>query len=224
MSNLTFTEEEKQYIKETLDIILDDIREIYKLIPQTVVFVQFNLEEEGLCFLGIDASTISLLNKCSKDAEWYEANAYSYLYRQADVILEEETIITLPKKHKKDDPKRALQIKRNQITDNNKNLFIARFLTKYDEIRKQLIQRAELLQNEKKDLLKEIQMIRTKYSGEVLVDLGTLPTQNRQKVELEEENGKKVGTIDFGTRLVKIITEGDIVLTKIERVKEKIKQ
>ena len=40
---------------------------------------------------------------------------------------------------------------------------------------------------------KELQDEIKKYGGEVLVDLGPSQTQNMRKIELSEENGKKIG-------------------------------
>ena len=48
--------------------------------------------------------------------------------------------------------------------------------------------------------------------------------QNVKMLEVTKENGRSIGTIDFGSRIVKIITDGDIVLKKVEPVKEKVKQ
>lgn len=225
MKELNFTDVEKKYIKETLQIVLKDIRNLYMLAYQETMFIEIDLKESDKYLLCIDDKKIALLILDSKSMadEWkslWNSNRVNFNY-DGNVVLETRKR-KLGKNREKD--KIEYSVSKNKIKCPHDLEIITRFLAQYEEIRTEIVKSVEFHQTKKNGLLDKLERIRTKYSGEVLVDFGTTSTQNRQEIEVTEENGKKVGTIDFGSRLVKIITEGDIVLTQIERAKEKIKQ
>lgn len=225
MENLDFTEDEKKYIKETFDIVLDDLREIYKLTSQPTICVEIQLKGSKKYLLCLSETKIALLTLNSSvlayewEKLWIEDKAN--LIYNGNLLLETR-YKKVGKRRKKDTIEYS--VSRKKINDLDDLEIITKFIFQYDEIRAKTIKAIELQHGAKNDFFSELAKIRTKYGGEVIVDLGVGKTQNMQKIELEEENGKKIGTIDFGDRLVKIITEGDIVLTKIERTKEKIKK
>ena len=49
-------------------------------------------------------------------------------------------------------------------------------------------------------------------------------SMNVHELELKEENGKKIGYIDFGDMAVEIITNGSIVLANKDSVEKKTKR
>lgn len=225
MENLDFTEEEKKYIKETFDIVLDDLRKIYKLTPQETICVKIQLKENKNYLLCLNETKIALLNlnRCVSADEWERL----WIEDKANLsypgnLLLETRYKKVGKQRKKDTTE--YRVSRKKIEDLDDLEIITKFVFQYDEIRAKTIKTIELQHSAKNDFFTELAKIRTKYGGEVLVDLGPTQAQNMRKIELSEENGKKIGTIDFGNRLVKIITEGEIVLTQIERTKEKIKK
>lgn len=221
MEKLSFTKEEQKYIDETLNIVLDDIDELYKLSQQKNIFIKFWLEGGKEYMLSINDRYIALINldrspssKWEKSFASYNANlSYPGNYQLQETIyykkgIKRETVKYMDR----------LKIKDEEAND------IIRFLAKYDSIRTKIIAELQASHSEKETLLDALHKLRTKYSGEVYVDFGLSRSQNIQTLEVTEENGKTVGTIDFGSRIVKIITEGDIVLKKIERAKDKVKQ
>ena len=94
------------------------------------------------------------------------------------------------------------------------------FVIGYEQTRKNLIEHIEDIHNKKEEFINRLNQVRGKFGNEVFVDFGTNNSLNMRPLEITEEDGKKVGTIDFGSRIVKIITEGDIVLTKVEKAKQ----
>lgn len=223
MRELKFTEEEKKYIKETLNVVLDDIHKIYEITPQENIFIEVEIDNEYKYLLCIGPKAIALLTLETDKEEWKKLfiNGDANFSYKTNVLLEREiTVESGSRKNKKEEQYK----RRNDLEDNFDLEIIARLLADYENIRNRIISYIETCHSQKNEIMSKLQRIRTIYGSDVYVDLGQATTLNMQKIELEEKDGKKIGTIDFGNRLVKIITEGDIVLTQIEPVKQKIKQ
>lgn len=58
---------------------------------------------------------------------------------------------------------------------------------------------------------------------EVEVEFMLPETISQKALDVTKEDGKTIGVIDFGGKLVKIVTSGDIVLVLREKEKEKVK-
>jgi len=219
-----FTIDEKKYIEETLNIVLDDLEEIVKLFPKFDEYV----EVDGVQ-LYIDKDRTYLY---VAEASMY--NTYTNLLEpQVKVIKEDDDSKEENKEKKKKFWSRNKDIEPEHIEivytrfydySNEKLNYIARFLANYETYRNKLIKKLKTLTDDKNDLFSKLQTIRAKYSNEIYLDFGHVTTQNVRTLEVTSENGRNVGTLDLGGKIVKIISDGDIVLKKIEPVKEKIKQ
>lgn len=197
-NNFDFTDKEKIYIGETLNIVLEDLEKIVSLYP-----IPYHTIEIDNLSLSFGNTYISL-----KEINSYHSISLSSIKGKG--YKDEE-------KSKK--PKRANFY---TLTEEEQNI-VARFLANYESFRNQSIEKLKEVTEDKNDLFSRLQALRVKYSTEVSVDFGQISTQNVKTLEVTKENGRSVGTIDFGSRIVKIITDGDIVLKKVEPVKEKIK-
>lgn len=97
----------------------------------------------------------------------------------------------------------------------------------YEKIRKDIelqIESVTLNTKAEKDLTKQaIANIRRNYTKDAIIELDLGFSQNRHEIEVVEDDGKRIGIINFGNRLIKIITDGDIVLIKKDRGKHKQK-
>ena len=198
-TNFDFTDKEKVYISETLNIVIEDLEKIVSLYP--IPFHTIEIDNLQLSF----GSTYIYLK---------ESNAFNNI-----------SLSTIKGKGYKDEekskkPKRVNFPALSEEEQNN----VARFLANYEAYRNQAIEKLQEVTENKKDLFNKLQALRVKYSNEVSVDFGEIPTQNIKTLEVTKENGRSIGTIDFGSRIVKIITDGDIVLKKVEPVKEKVKR
>jgi len=219
MDTLDFTKDEKEYIKETLQFILNDISKIYDLSDLENIFLQFTPGDRGNYLLCVGPKHIAILSlEKTTSTEWM------MLFEKGTVNFEYPGNILLGEKKESFFKRENNQYISNSVATNEKAEDVAKFLVRYEDIRKDLIEYIKKNHKNKTDLFNQLRQLRTIYSSEVTVDLGQLSTINMQTIEVEEQDGKKIGTINFGNRLVKIITEGDIVLTKIEPVKEKIKE
>ena len=59
---------------------------------------------------------------------------------------------------------------------------------------------------------------------ENIVEIKLPQTNNQHELNIQRENGRTIGTIDFGSASIKIITDGTIRLVKDEPAKTKIKK
>ena len=220
MKEITYSKEELDYIKDTLGLILNDVRSIYNATDQEHIFLETTLNNEKY-LLAINDKKIALLTLKVDIDEWiklWKNDDVNFSYK-GNCLLER---VIIPEKSllKKQQDKKYETNKLDKCSD---TAIAVQFLFEYDRIREELINDIKNTHDSKEDIMRRISQIRCKYGNEILVDLGENKSLNQQTLFVQEENGKKVGTIDFGSRIVKIITDGDIVLTRVEEVKNKIK-
>lgn len=206
MSDLKFTKEEKQQIRKSLKTIVKDMRSLWKIYPYEEVDIPLYIHDDNLsnygCFwhLLMDSKRIIMYSESTRNYTNLERHRIHHL-----------------------------QDLRYTIGD-----YIAhfQFINKYDQTRESLLKvlsERKAKQQKNIDGLIEIekrhnsknQKQKEKLAATVQIDLP--PTQNLHEIEISEEDGKKVGRIDFGAQTIKIITEGDIVLVN-KQEKEKVKR
>ena len=197
--NFVFTKEEEQYISETLNIILDDFEKIAGLLE-----IPYHCIEIENLTLQFNPKNISLNSK-----------RRSYSCYLSEVKDKKTTYSSETTKSKR---KSFENFEKSEQQD------IVFFLANYEKFRSIAIEKVKEVAQNKKSLFEQLQAIRNKYSTEISVDFGTVATQNIKTLEVTTENGRNVGTIDFGNRIVKVISNGDIVLKKLEPIQEKVKQ
>lgn len=205
-----FNKEEKKYISETLVIALEDIRKIYEIANQKNIFLNIRLDGQPYLLAMNSTKTVLLTLDDVTTSTWIEL----WKEDKANLFYEGNCILGFYKKK---------NIIPNSLKKDEDITLVIEFIANYDVIREKIINELKGLNKNKSEMIKKLHEFRCKYANEVLLDLGENTSTNMQQIQVEEENGKKVGTIDFGSRIVKIITKGDIVLTKIESAKEKIK-
>lgn len=99
------------------------------------------------------------------------------------------------------------------------------FIKEYPKLRERIINKITKIKEEKNKTLEKIANIQKLYSNTSDIEIDFAQTQNRHKIEVTEENGKKIGTINFGSQSIRIITEGNIILvdkkesSKTKRIK-----
>jgi len=185
MNSIVFTKEEKKQIKDCLDVVLDDIREIWKLSNGSAmqVFLEMKILEEEYCFLGIN-------NKCI---------FLDDLSDNSSVILE--------------------KIKNKKVERTNDFEIAFQFLQNYEKIREEIFNymyREAILNFDEKDRFEE----RNKPK-EAIIEIQIPPYKNQQIIEVQKVNGRNVGTIDFGDKAIKLITDNEIILVnRIEEAKK----
>lgn len=197
MKSYNFNKEELGYLKDTLRLVLEDINEIYETSELEIISIDFltHSEQERWKLITSD---------------------YKLTLKRDEQFLAEFARIKPTKKSK------GHYEYNYQWTNFGYNV-ILRFLASYKDIRKTLLETAQNGLNSKETLMDELRKLRTNFTKEVYVDFGTNNTQNQHALEVTEQDGKQIGTINFGQKTVKIISEGEIVLTHTKRAEEKVK-
>lgn len=194
------TEQLRKEIRETIKVLVKDLRTLWSLYPYEEIKLSLNL----------------------------------YLYDYGDnwfFIMNEKEIII-----KAESNGNHTHLERKGL--NNKPykegdyLAHQQFIDRYESLRKDI----EKIQTSKKELhelnINKMTELRNKYSEaskeeqkrlESSVQINFPPSLNTHAIEVTEENGKKIGIIDFGKQTIKIITEGDIILVDKKQHKDQIK-
>lgn len=195
MEEIKYTKQERKEIYEALDLILDDIGRLWQ--TATVEKIKVALP----CQYNDFRAGLIITNQAIKIGTHYV---------ETDNKLYLETLIGKRKIRKKPPIDIAVSMIRN-----------------YDNIRQeiefQIVEKTKKLNDEKEKTRRAIADIRKQYTKDATIELDLGPSQNIHEIEVVEEDGKKIGTINFGNRLIKIITDGDIVLVKRDKRKQKQK-
>lgn len=222
MKEITFTENELNDMKKTLGIVLDDMRSLYQTASLEKIYIDFAMNysfaKDWMLLLEKDKVII------------YEPQRDKWLSDKFDIHFAKERITLEEKEEQKvkkglmKKPSLEVVVKRNNLETIREQNCIFRFLARYEEIRKELLNIIAENNQEKEKISQTLENLRAKYSGEVLIDFGPSKAQNIQTLEVvEDENGQKVGTINFGSRTIKIVTDGEIILVNRTKAKQKIK-
>lgn len=92
------------------------------------------------------------------------------------------------------------------------------FLREYENIKSQVVKEVnEALVQRNSDFAIADKICK---NAESIVEINMPGSQNVHEVQVSEENGKKIGVINFGLQTVKIITEGNIVLVNKDDEKD----
>lgn len=105
------------------------------------------------------------------------------------------------------------------------------FLMNYAQNRPKIIEAATLGKKEKRAIASKIDEqleggishIEQVLKDEVLVEFNLPESIDQREIEVHNEGGVNIGTIDFGGKTVKIVTTGDIVLVNREKSQSRVK-
>jgi len=98
------------------------------------------------------------------------------------------------------------------------------FIKQYDTIREKIVETIKKKIKEVEYNKEVFHDYRRKYEKEASIELDLPKSMNQHELQIEEKDGKKIGTIDFGGRTIRIITDGDIVLVKKESISKRKKK
>lgn len=114
-----------------------------------------------------------------------------------------------------------------RITDDSYYPIGYSLLLNYETNRKKIIEAIDYRIKKSKVVDEKLEGISSTLSklskDEVEVEFMLPETISQKALEVAKEDGKTIGVIDFGGKLVKIVTSGDIVLVPREKGKEKVK-
>ena len=192
MAEIKYTKQEKKEIYEALDLVLDDIRRLFDAANIEEVRVKLPMQFYDYC-AGLKVTS-----------QYIKIVTY-YVDTDATLVLEKKV--------------GNRRIKRNPAIDE-----VLPIIRNYEEIRKDIELEIEhitvLNKTEREKTIQAVANIRKNYTKDATIELDLGPSQNIHEIEVVEEAGQKIGTINFGNRLIKIITDGDIVLVKRAKGKQ----
>ena len=199
MSNIKLTKEQQKDLLELYNKALDDLWEIWQTSALKSVYILMCFEDDKTkkWSFRIDDQDIKLT--CNTGY----AHSTSYILARAKTRF-----------------KKTVLIKDEEINQD----IMFNFIKNYEDVRDKLIKRLSSSDSIKKDTDLLFARLKEKFNKESTVEIDLGDTNNRQTIEITEEDGKKIGTINFGFQTIKIITKGEITLVnKEEKTKNKKK-
>ncbi len=198
MSNLRFTQEEKDNILEALELVLLDIEKLWERVKNTTPEISvYIFAYETSYGLGLDDKKLIINDQGIK-------------------LVDDRVIGQPPKeiwlKKKEDVPKkRKLFQKKEKEPEIDLNLYYD-FVRNYKNYtRQKLIETINKKIESKNEGLINIDDISKEYSKTASIEL-TFQTQNQIPIEVTKENGQTIGILRFGNNVIKLVTNGEIVL------------
>jgi len=82
----------------------------------------------------------------------------------------------------------------------------------YENLREKIVEEVEKRCKRNNLNIDKIDNFLKNKNEEVDVEIDLPPSQNQHQMEIREVEGRTVGTLDFGGRTIRIITDGDLVL------------
>ena len=179
-----FTKEEKEKLKETLAVVVEDLRSIFNTADSDKISYEFEVLEN-------EYNNYSLvINKKSM----YLKLHYSDWYMNLDKVRQNG------------------KVKMCVITDYN---LVFLFLQKYEEIRKNIENKARENQTNKEHGMRRIQEIYNQYTKEATIEVEMPDTINQSSIEVIQEDGKNVGKVNIGPLSLRILASPSVKI--IER-------
>lgn len=199
MSNIKLTKEQQKDLLELYNKALDDLWEIWQTSALKSVYILMCFEDDKTkkWSFRIDDQDIKLT--CNTGY----AHSISYTLARAKTRF-----------------KKTVLIKDEEINQD----IMFNFIKNYEDVRDKLIKRLSSSESIKKDTDLLFARLKEQFNKKSTVEIDLGDTNNRQTIEITEEDGKKIGTINFGLQTIKIITKGEITLVnKEEKTKTKKK-
>jgi len=185
MKNFNYTKKEMNVFKKALKTVLEDLESLWDL--KTFDELEFDVELPGI----------------SSCEDHYTEEGWSFVMEEYGFYLinrQCDQIINFATRNKLGQLQYHLKIHSRDII----------FLREYDKIREKVVSRIEKIQSAKQENIDMAKNLIGKYSKNAVVEI-TLPnTNNQQTIEVVEENGKKIGTLNFGDMAIKIISSAYI--------------
>jgi len=213
MMNIKFTEEEKQKLEKSMQLIIKDINTIWDMVKESTTILTGYIHSDS--YFREDHYQIIIDNQGIRLHDWKLWDEITIWLARNDQPKEDKKNIfeRFRKKEKEDE---------NTSIDYNLCYFIVVNYKK--EIKPALLKSASEIRKNKQEGVTLIDDVQKEYDKYASIEL-MLSTQNQQKIYLTEEEGRTVGTIKIGENIIKIVTNGDIVLkdsTQPPQAKKKV--
>lgn len=209
MSNFRFSPKEKEDILEAFELVLLDIESLWDKVKSTTPEISvYIFAHETSYNLGLDDKKL--------------------IINDQGIRLVDDHVIGQPPKEIWLKQKEELPKKRKLFQKKEKPQEID-FNTYYDFIRNykkytrpKLIEVVNKRIELKQDGLSDIKDVTQEYSKTASIEL-MFQTQNQIPVEVTKENNQTIGILRFGNNVIKLVTNGDIVLRDVNNSPQKKK-
>lgn len=214
---MEYTKDEIKKIKQVYEKVVKDIGTIWLAAGMPVTSLQINIK-------GIDKDSNKRYACYTSQKLQIDSNEIAITFHS--ISLYNKYVLATFNRFKKVIP---------EISSPKNIDLVIDFIRVYPTIRKDLISKIKQIQEtteepnktnnkKKKKVMDEISLVEKKITQTADIELDFPPSQNLHKIEIEEANGRTIGTIDFNGRTIRIITDGDIVLAKKENEESKQKR
>jgi len=204
MKNIKYSNDEMKKINGLYKLVIDDLYQLWEQAPLSEVNCKIDLGDSNPWIIEINDVGVNIHRWETTGRYTYQNIKYHLLAYQKNKLFNK--IIT------------------------HKNLEIPfdikiAFTTKYKEIKEQLLKAMQKGLKTKEGIKQSLECVEKYINQDATIEIDFPSSINNHEIEVVEENGQKIGTINFGDRTIKIITNGDIVLVNKEKkpVKEKKK-
>ena len=175
---MSYTREEKQEIKKSLGLVLDDIRELWKISQPERISIK--------------------LGALMPDYSDFRLEIGKYRVALAKHYIDETTRIYFERPG----------ISKPNRTPSDYEAAMS-FIANYEEIRKEIEKEIKNKIGDKEWFHQKLEEINMKYDKHADIVIDAPPTNNIQELEVvTDENGRKILTLDFGERIINIVTNG----------------
>ena len=207
MTNLRFTQEEKENILEALELVLQDIERLWEKVKSTIPEINvYIFSYETTYGLGLDDKKL--------------------IINDQGIKLVDDRVIGQPSKEtwlrKKEDlpKKRKLFQKKEKKPEIDFNLYYD-FVRNYKSYtRQKLIETINKKIESKNKGLINIDDVSKEYSKTASIEL-MFQTQNQIPIEVTREEGQTIGILRFGNNTIKLVTNGEIILKDNNKAPQK---
>lgn len=199
MNRHIYTKEEKKQIKETLDYIIADIEKLY--LESGLYKIELNLPLKK--YFAVGPKKIVFVD----NYYGYSDPPTSYTIARVFGVGQHQ------------------HFKRTPILDYD---FYYKFTNLYgdgrESIREMIKSQIKAIKAQDTDIADNIKENREKYEKQASIIIDMPETIDQKEITITTSGDKKIGTIDFGDRIIQIITTSDIVLKSHDEETDKVKK
>lgn len=198
---MEYTKKEKQKIRKTMDILIRDLDKIWQLGFLDEITIPIDLT-------GIDE---------------YDESYASYRWN----FYMDDDVIEIRSTNEKESYMHAKRSSSGKLKGCYETVDIREvlFFREYEKIRATIMEKISKKQDEKQKDFDLMDKLTNQFNKKESIVEITLPQSNNpHELKVQREDGRNVGTIDFGSSSIKIITDGSIRLVKEEPQKTKVKK
>lgn len=214
-----YTKEEKKKIIETVEYMIKEIYEIFDSIPQKEVVIRLtngilHINNQKI-YIYSGRGNFKTRNILKKIGHFFVELKDSIEWGDIDLTPAEMCELYLGKK--------TLLGPKVVFNKYHTEEYVT-FIQEYQKVKDKLLQESKNVLENKKRKMDAVEKWNDTFTGETTLELDLPQIQNVHELKITEKGKKKIGTINFGKKSVKIITQGQIILANESKESPKVKR